>query len=242
VGGQSDAEANLRQIRESLTAQQVSRGFPALLDRRMRFIMVVALGLAFFQQSTGINAVFYYLPTIFAQAGGAVQDAFRQAVMVGLVNLGMTIVAIRLVDRLGRRPLLIAGVAGMAVSLLVVSWAFGQASMNATLVLIALMGFVASFAVSLGPIMWVLLAEIFPNENRAAAIAVAGLWNSLVSASLTFIFPWALSTLSPAGTFLAFGLLATAGVLFVLFMVPETKGRTLEELARELMPAKAGVA
>ncbi len=241
VGGQSDAEANLRQIRESLTAQQVSRGFPALLDRRMRFIMVVALGLAFFQQSTGINAVFYYLPTIFAQAGGAVQDAFRQAVMVGLVNLGMTIVAIRLVDRLGRRPLLIAGVAGMAVSLLVVSWAFGQASMNATLVLIALMGFVASFAVSLGPIMWVLLAEIFPNENRAAAIAVAGLWNSLVSASLTFIFPWALSTLSPAGTFLAFGLLATAGVLFVLFLIPETKGRTLEELARELMPAKAGV-
>ena len=94
----------------------------------MRFIMLVALGIAFFQQITGINAIFYYLPTIFAQAGGGMADAFRQAVLVGLVNLGMTFVAIWLVDRLGRKPLLIVGVAGMALSLLVISWAFSEAS------------------------------------------------------------------------------------------------------------------
>ena len=106
----------------------MARGFRALLDQRMRFIMLIAFGLAFFQQITGINAIFYYLPTIFAQAGGNVDSAFRQPVLVGLVNVGMTIVAIWLIDRLGRKPLLTAGVAGMAVSLLTIAWAFGQAS------------------------------------------------------------------------------------------------------------------
>jgi MFS transporter, SP family, arabinose:H+ symporter len=240
VGGEREAQANLQQIRESLASKPASRGFRGLTERRMRFIMLVALGLAFFQQITGINAVFYYLPTIFAQAGGGVNDAFRQAVLVGLVNLGMTFVAIWLIDRLGRRPLLIAGIAGMAVSLLVIGWAFGQPTMNARLVLIAIVGFVASFAISLGPVMWVLLSEIFPNEQRAAAISVAGFFNALVSASVTFIFPWELSTLGSAGTFLAFGLLASCALIFVLLFVPETKGRTLEELEHDLMsPASA---
>lgn len=235
VSGESEAQESLQQIRASLALKPVSRGYRGLLDRRVRFIMVVALGIAFFQQITGINAIFYYLPTIFTQAGGGVNDAFRQAVLVGLVNLGMTFVAIWLIDKLGRKPLLIAGTTGMAVSLFVISWAFSQATMNAPLVLIAIIGFVASFAVSLGPVMWVLLSEIFPNEQRAAAISVAGFFNSLVSASVTFIFPWELSTLGPAGTFLAYGLFAAAALVFVLMLVPETKGRTLEQLERDLL-------
>jgi sugar porter (SP) family MFS transporter len=235
VAGEREAQANLQTIRASLLEKPVSRGFRGLTGRRMRFVMLVALGLAFFQQITGINAVFYYLPTIFAQAGGGLNDAFGQAVIVGLVNLGMTFVAIWLVDRLGRKPLLIAGIAGMALSLLVISWAFGQATMNAPLVLAAIIGFVASFAISLGPVMWVLLSEIFPTEQRAAAISVAGFFNSLVSATVTFIFPWALSALKPSGTFLAFGLMASAALLFTLLFVPETKGRTLEELEQDLM-------
>lgn len=240
VSGEQQAQENLRQIRDSLTTKTVSRGFRGLLDRRVRFIMLVALGLAFFQQITGINAIFYYLPTIFAQAGDGVNDAFRQAVLVGLVNVGMTFVAIWLIDKLGRKPLLLIGVAGMAVSLFTISWAFSQDSYNAKLVLAAIIGFVASFAISLGPVMWVLLSEIFPNEQRAAAISVAGFWNSLVSASVTFIFPWELSTLGPAGTFLVFALFAAAAWVFVLMFVPETKGRTLEELEGELLsPVKA---
>jgi MFS family permease len=303
VAGADKAQASLQQIRQSLVAKPVSRGFRGLLDSRMRFIMVIALGLAFFQQITGINAIFYYLPTIFAQAGGGVDDAFRQAVLVGLVNVGMTFVAIWLIDKLGRKPLLAIGVAGMALSLLTISAAFNSATyqvdantvaavekagvpdslltqlrtldgtsydserayvaavagavgaeqagphrqsfisaaltMNAKLVLIAIIGFVASFAISLGPVMWVLLSEIFPNEQRAAAISVAGFFNALVSASVTFIFPWELSTFGSAGTFLIFGLFASAAFLFVLFVVPETKGRTLEELEGELMsPAR----
>ncbi|HEY4368896.1 MAG TPA: sugar porter family MFS transporter [Steroidobacteraceae bacterium] len=304
VAGPAQAHENLRQIRLSLTTKPASRGFRGLLDRRMRFIMLIALGLAFFQQITGINAIFYYLPTIFAQAGGGVNDAFRQAVLVGLVNVGMTVVAVWLIDRLGRRPLLSIGVAGMALSLLTISWAFSQANyrldessyavaqssgvptdlvaelrafdgvvypsetefvaaleekhgsvriephrqaligaaltMNAKLVLVAIIGFVASFAISLGPVMWVLLSEIFPNEYRGAAISVAGFWNALVSASVTFVFPWELSTLGSAGTFLVYGIFASLALLFVLLCIPETKGRTLEELEGDLLsPAKA---
>jgi MFS family permease len=312
VTGGQQAQENLQQIRQSLASKSVSRGLRGLFDRRIRFIMLVAFGIAFFQQITGINAIFYYLPTIFAQAGGAVNDAFRQAVLVGLVNVGMTVVAIWLIDRLGRKPLLTVGVAGMALSLLTISWAFSQASyrldensyaaaqasgvpaelindlrasgdvvspspwespweseaefvaaleakhgaariaphrqalvsaaliMNAKLVLIAIIGFVASFAISLGPVMWVLLSEIFPNEYRGAAISVVGFWNALTSASVTFVFPWELSTLGSAGTFLAYGIMASLALLFVLLFIPETKGRTLEELEGELMaPARA---
>lgn len=240
VHGEQQARESLTEIRQSLSAKTVSRGFRGLLDSRVRLVMTIALGLAFFQQITGINAIFYYLPTIFAKAGGAVDAAFGQAVLVGLVNVGMTFVAIWLIDKLGRKPLLIIGIAGMAVSLFLISWAFSQDSYNARLVLVAIIGFVASFAISLGPVMWVLLSEIFPNEQRAAAISVAGFWNSLVSATVTLIFPWALSTLGSGGTFLVFGLFASAALVFVLSLVPETKGRTLEQLESDLMsPLKA---
>lgn len=240
VHGEDQARQSLTEIRQSLAAKVVSRGFRGLLDSRVRLVMIIAFGLAFFQQITGINAIFYYLPTIFAKAGGAMSDAFGQAVLVGLVNVGMTFVAIWLIDKLGRKPLLIIGIAGMAVSLFAISWAFGQDTDNARLVLVAIIGFVASFAISLGPVMWVLLSEIFPNEQRAAAISVVGFWNSLVSASVTFIFPWMQSTLGPGKTFLAFGLFASAALLFVLSLVPETKGRTLEQLESDLMsPLKA---
>lgn len=238
VAGEQQARDNLHQIRQSLATRSVSRGLRGLLHSRMRLIMTIALGLAFFQQITGINAVFYYLPTIFSQAGGGVNDAFRQAVLVGVVNVAMTFVAIWLIDRLGRKPLLIAGIAGMALSLFAISWAFGQDSYDAGLVLLAIIGFVASFAISLGPVMWVLLSEIFPNEQRAAAISVAGFSNALVSASVTMSFPTALSLLGPSGTFLVFALFATAALLFMVLLVPETKGRTLEQLQSELMTAR----
>ena len=266
---------------------------------KMRFVLFIALAIAFFQQITGINAIFYYLPTIFVQAGGGINAAFWQAVLVGLVNLGMTFVAIRFVDRLGRKPLLAIGAAGMAMSLLTCSWAFHDSSyqltdksfvvlqenkvpaeliadlknsqknvfatdkefiaalesqlgaerlkpyhdslitaglnIRASLVLFAIIGFVASFAISLGPVMWVLLSEIFPNQYRGMAISVAGFWNATVSASVTLIFPWELSHLGSAGTFLGYGLMAAAALLFILLFIPETKGKTLEELEVFLM-------
>ncbi len=204
----------------------------------MRPVLVFAMGLAFFQQITGINAVFYYLPTIFAQAGGGLASAFRQSIIVGLVNLGLTLIAMRLIDRIGRKPLLIVGVSGMALALLTISLAFRSAaapqgsSAHPLLVLIAIVVFVASFAVSLGPVMWVMLAEIFPNRLRAFAISVVGFWNSLISASVTLVFPWELARIGPSGTFLVYGALAIAALLFIAVLGRETKGRRLEEIER----------
>jgi MFS family permease len=292
--GAEQAEEELKNIRQSFAEKNSGVSLGGLFGRRMRFIMFIAIAIAFFQQITGINAIFYYLPTIFVQAGGGVNAAFKQAVLVGLVNLVMTLVAIRWIDRLGRKPLLVIGSAGMAISLLTCAWAFHDsnyqvtkksyalletakvpsdlitelkssdktvfktdkeftaalvsqygeerikphqeaivtASLNirASLVLYAIIGFVASFAISLGPVMWVLLSEIFPNQYRGAAISLVGFWNSVISATITLIFPWELSTFGTAGTFLGYGIMAVAALIFVLIWIPETKGKTLEEL------------
>jgi len=299
VRGGQEVETELENIRDSFTKKAAGAGLRGLLGGKMKFVILIALAIAFFQQVTGINAVFYYLPTIFAEAGGAQNAAFRQAALVGLVNLAMTFAAIWLVDSLGRKPLLMLGAAGMTVSLLTCSWAFHAADyqitgksyamlqadsvpadflaelkgsegqsfatqdeflahletalgadhvqtyheplVNAALqvhsqvVLLAMIGFVASFAISLGSVMWVLLSEIFPCEHRRAAMSLAGFWNSAVSASVTFIFPWELSHFGPAGTFLAYGLFALAAVLFIFAAIPETKGKSLEELETMLL-------
>ena len=214
----------------------------ALFGRRMRFVMVFAAGLAFFQQITGINAVLYYLPTIFAQAGGGLESAFRQAAIVGAVNFAMTIVAMRWIDRLGRRPLLVVGTSGMAAALLAIGWAFragpagGAVSVtHPTIVLIAVVAFVASFAISLGPVTWVMVAEIFPNEQRALAVSVVGFWNSLVSATVTLVFPWETVHWGASGTFFGYGILSVAALVFVLLLGPETRGKTLEEIERSFL-------
>jgi MFS family permease len=297
--GLAAVEQELLNIRQSFAQKAPEVRASGLLSRRMSFIMFIALTIAFFQQITGINAIFYYLPTIFAQAGGGTNAAFKQAVLVGLVNLVMTFVAIRFVDRLGRKPLLVIGAAGMALSLLTCSWAFHASSYQLTeksfvvlqenkvpadliadlktlerstfptdkdfmsaleaklgaerlkphhdalvsaglniqagLVLFAIIGFVASFAISLGPVMWVLLSEIFPNQYRGQGMSVAGFWNSAISASVTFVFPWELSHFGSAGTFLGYGLMAAVALIFVLLFIPETKGKSLEELESFLM-------
>jgi MFS family permease len=115
-------------------------------------------------------------------------------------------------------------------------------NIEASLVLAAIIGFVASFAISLGPVMWVLLSEIFPNQYRGAAMSLAGFWNSAISASVTLIFPWELTHFGPAGTFLGYGAMAAAALVFVLLFIPETKGKTLEELERILMRGETALA
>lgn len=239
VHGLAAATHELEAIQANLGEKSRRFGITELLTGRLKRVMIFGLGIAFFQQATGINAIFYYLPSIFAQSGGELSTSFAQSVLVGLVNVGMTFVAIWLIDRLGRKPLLVLGLIGATLSLLTIAWAFrasqgalgaGSPVSHANIVLIAIIGYVASFAISLGPVMWVMLSEIFPNEERAAAISVVGFWNSLVSASVTLLFPTELAAWGPAGTFLGYGLLGAAGLLFVLVLAPETKGKTLEEL------------
>jgi MFS transporter, SP family, arabinose:H+ symporter len=247
VHGAAAAARELALIQSSFTQKSRRFGIRELLTGRLSQVMIFGLGIAFFQQATGINAIFYYLPTIFAQAGGGLSTSFAQSVLVGLVNVAFTFVAIWLIDRLGRKPLLIAGLIGTTLSLLTVSWAFqtAHASLGGnlpvnhqSLVLVAIIVYVASFAISLGPVMWVLLSEIFPNEERAAAISLVGFWNSLVSASITLIFPLELASFGPAGTFLGYGLISAAGLLFIVALAPETKGKTLEQLEGILLRPK----
>ena len=236
----SEAVAELESIQPAPPARRAGP-WSALFGRRMRYVMIFAAGLAFFQQITGINAVLYYLPTIFAQAGGGLQSAFRQAAIVGAVNFAMTIVAMRWIDSLGRKPLLVAGTSGMALALLAIGWAFragpagAVAAAHPTTVLIAIVVFVASFAISLGPVTWVMMAEIFPNEQRALALSVVGFWNSLVSASVTLVFPWETSHWGASGTFLGYGLFAVAALVFIALLGPETRGKTLEEIERAFL-------
>ena len=239
VHGLTAAAREIEAIQANLAMKSRHFGIRELLTGRLKRVMIFGLGIAFFQQATGINAIFYYLPTIFAQSGGELSTSFAQSVLVGLVNVGMTFVAIWLIDRLGRKPLLVIGLVGATVSLLIISWAFHAAQAplganppvsHANVVLLAIITYVASFAISLGPVMWVMLSEIFPNEERAAAISVVGFWNSLVSASVTLIFPMELATWGPTGTFLVYGLLGAAGLVFIVMLAPETKGKTLEEL------------
>ncbi|HEY2038016.1 MAG TPA: sugar porter family MFS transporter [Steroidobacteraceae bacterium] len=236
----SDADHELEKIQAASAGR--ARSWPSLFGRRMRFVMVFAAGLAFFQQITGINAVLYYLPSIFTQAGGGLESAFRQAAVVGAVNLVMTVVAMRWIDRLGRKPLLILGTAGMAAALLTISWAFragtgatGAPVAHPVVVLTAIVAFVASFAISLGPVTWVMVAEIFPNEQRALAVSVVGFWNSLVSATVTLVFPWEVAHWGTSGTFLGYGALAVAALAFVLLLGPETRGKTLEEIEQSFL-------
>jgi sugar porter (SP) family MFS transporter len=239
VHGPDIAHREYELIQANLVKKSRHFSVRELLTGRLKRVMLFGLGIAFFQQATGINAIFYYLPSIFAQSGGELSTSFAQSVLVGLVNVGMTFVAIWLIDRLGRKPLLGIGLTGATLSLLTIAWAFhaagsspggGPPVSHENVVLIAIIAYVASFAISLGPVMWVMLSEIFPNEERAAAISVVGFWNSLVSASVTLVFPMEIATWGPAGTFLAYGLLAAAGLLFVVTLAPETKGKTLEEL------------
>ena len=250
-GRRLPALAALRAVHGEAAAGELERIAPAapaeplgswrrLWAARLRFALIFAAGLAFFQQATGINAVLYYLPTILARAGGGLANAFRQSVLVGLINVGMTLVAMSLIDRIGRKPLLLAGGTGMAVALLTIAWAFrvggaaGAPVAHPALVLAGIVTFVASFAVSFGPVTWVMVAEIFPDRERAVALSAVCFWNSLISAGVTLMFTWELAHWGAAGTFLGYGLLAIAALAFIAAVCPETRGRTLEEISQRL--------
>ncbi|HEY6515513.1 MAG TPA: sugar porter family MFS transporter [Steroidobacteraceae bacterium] len=232
------ADEELDDIQQALATRR-SGSWSAVFGRRMRFVLVFTAGLAFFQQITGSNAVLYYLPTIFAQAGGGLDSAFRRTAIVGAVNLAMTFVAMRWVDRLGRRPLLVLGTSGMAAALLAAGWAFhsgtGASIAHPTIVLVAVVAYIASFAISLGPVTWVMMAELFPNEQRAFAVSIVGFGNALASAVVTLVFPWEAAYWGISRTLLVYALLSVAALVFVLLLGPETRGKTLEEIERSFL-------
>ena len=211
-----------------------------LLAPSVRGALIAGVGLAIIQQVTGINTVIYYAPTILQSAGiPSASGAILATAGIGLVNVIMTIVAMVLIDRVGRRPLLLASLAGMAIALAVLGYGFLASTSNsglAGLSVVCLMVFVGAFAVGLGPIFWLLIAEIYPLRVRGLAMSLATTanWGSNLIVSLTFLT--LLQALGPATTFWLYGLVAILAWYFAFRMVPETRGRTLEEIERYWQP------
>lgn len=287
--GDGAADQDIASILASQEQKPGSPGLKALFARSLRAVLLIGVVVAVLQQITGINSVFFYAPMIFEQSGIGTDAAFLQAILVGLTNLVFTIIAMMLIDRIGRRPLLLAGVTGIAVSMCVLAFGFAAATftvpdglsmpggdlstlygttflsdtgfrqaiisvnsegwfnlheselvrasiqIDATLILVGVLSFVASFAVSIGPVMWVLFSELFPNHVRALAISAVGLINSGVSFGVQLVFPWELANLGAATTFGIYALFAVIGLALVAWLLPETRGRSLEELERVLV-------
>lgn len=233
------AETELTEMRASL-AHETGRQDATLRELwapELRGVLVIGILVGIFQQVTGISSVLAYATVIFEHAGGGADASFVQTVYVGVVNLVFTVLAFLLIDRVGRRPLLLFGMAGMVACLALAAYGFGgrASASSPALVLTGLLGFVASFATSIGPGMWVLLSEIFPNRLRALAISCVGLVNSTACFLVQLVFPWQMERLGGAATFAIYGVLAGIGLLLMAKVLPETRGRSLEELEESLV-------
>lgn len=229
------AQQFLSDIREGLRTPIEPR-WSALWRPAVRGSLFVAVGLTVLQQVTGINTIIYYGPRIFALAGSTThRSAIFATLLVAVVNVIATLVGITLVDRVGRKPLLYAGVSGMTVALFALSFAFRQNSaLGSTLAWVAiacLMGYIACFALSLGAIAWILVAEIFPLRVRGRGVAAATLGSGISNFAVSFTFLSLINAIGSARTFAIFGTLCMVTLLFVGFAVPETCGRDLESIS-----------
>lgn len=290
--GANEAAKQMKSIEDSILQEgkQEKVHFGELFKKNIRLVILVGIIVAIFQQLVGINSVMFYAPLIFEQTGIGTDASFLQAILLGLVNLIFTIVAMKIIDKLGRKPMLIYGMIGMTTAMLILAYGFktatyilddsalnglpnevpieklraledqtftsdldfkaalsnalgddkakqyeailvtAAAKMNSVLILCGILLFVSFYAVSIGPVMWVLFSELFPNRIRGLAISFVGLVNLTFAFLVQLVFPWQLSNLGNSLTFLLYAIFAIIGLLFIVAKVPETKGKSLEEL------------
>ncbi|MDZ4797648.1 MAG: sugar porter family MFS transporter [Bryobacteraceae bacterium] len=245
IGGAEYGRAAIGDIESSLRISNSGRaGLAELLSPSVRRVLWTGIALAVLQQWCGINVIFNYAEEIYRGAGYSINDILLNIVFTGAINLVFTLVAMGTVDRLGRRPLMLIGCAGVGVSHLLLGLSF-SAGLKGLVVLLVTLSTMACFAMSLGPVVWVLISEIFPNRIRGAAVSVAvsALW--IACFILTFTFPVLNRWLGAAGTFWLYSAICFAGFVFVWRCVPETKGKTLErieqEFASQAVSQRAGV-
>jgi len=212
--------------------QEESGTYRELFRRGLRKPLILAVMLAIIQQVTGVNAVFFYGAIIYSEhAGATASNAIGMNIIVGVVNVVFTIVGLALIDKLGRRPLLLAGTGGMGICLAAFAILLHAGSGKSMLLLLPVLGYVACFAFGLGTVVWVSLAELFPNRIRARAMSIATmvLWISGSVVAATFLS--FLNLLTPSGVFWGYAALCVLSVVYIYFQLPETKNRTLEEIA-----------
>ncbi len=292
--GSEEARNIVESLQSDLSKKDQKVKLKDLFHPTLKFVLTVGVILGILQQITGINAIYFYATSIFKQTGIGDDAAFSSGVLLSFTTVVFTIIAMFLIDKMGRRPLLLVGIAGIAISLLLCAYGFHNAtykltaekiekfsiedktklipltdkvydndiafknemkaalgdkvyaknegsileaatSMNASLVLIGILGFIACFAFSLGPVMWVMLSELFPNRYRGLAIGVIGFINGLVSWVVQQVFPWELSNLGNAMSFFIFGAIAFVGFFILYKTLPETKGKSLEQIEIDLV-------
>jgi SP family arabinose:H+ symporter-like MFS transporter len=241
VTNQTHAEWQLREIRAAIAHEGGS--VLQLFQPRLRITLIVSVALAVFQQFTGINAIMYYAPEVFKAAGTGTNTAFIQTVSVGAVNVAFTLVAIWLIDRVGRKPLLLGGTFVQAVALAFVGFSYARHT-HGPWVLVFVLLYVAAFGASMGAVVWVIIAEIFPTRirGRAMSIATVALWAACYVVSQTY--PMLVKAVGDATTFWIYGAMSLLCFFFTLAVVPETKGQTLEEIEASFLgsglPAASG--
>ena len=227
VDSTMDVEAEIKNIEATLNDNEQIK-----FEKRFIMPFVIGIGIMFAQIATGINAIIYYAPTIFKMVGfSSNQDVLFATVIIGLINFLMTFVAIALVDKIGRKPLLYIGLGGMLINLLILASSFGFDFLFAKyLAVISCALYIVSFSMSLGPIGLLLVAEVFPLKYRGSAMSIAILSNFVFNFMVTGLFPISLHKIGGAATFLIFALICVISILFVKYVVPETKGVSLEEI------------
>lgn len=233
-----DQEIQEMQQIKSEGNQEERVSYSELLAPFVRPALIIGIGLAIFQQITGINTVIYYAPTILQGVGFSEGGAIAASALgVGLVNVGFTILALRIIDRVGRRPLLIVGLIGMTISLALLGGVFASGAtgddatvLSGVLATVCLGLYIASFAISLGPVFWLMISEIYPLRIRGTAMSVASIANWGSNFVVVLIFPVLLEALGGTTLFWIFAVLGVVAWVFVYFRVPETKGRSLEEI------------
>jgi MFS transporter, SP family, xylose:H+ symportor len=235
IGGAAFAEAEVQDIQSTLSRREIQRvRFQDLLEPKMTKILLVGVALAVLQQWSGINVIFNYAEEIFRQAGYGVSSIMFNIVITGAVNLLFTLIAIQTVDRFGRRALMLIGCAGIGFFHALIGLGY-MLHLKGPAVVAPVLATLACYGFSLAPVTWVLISEIFPNRIRGAAVSVStsALW--IACFILTYTFPLLNGALGPARTFWLYALICAAGCVFIFLRVPETKGKTLEQIERELV-------
>ncbi|WP_241723016.1 sugar porter family MFS transporter [Raoultella sp. HC6] len=239
IGNQRYADETIRDIEQTLSKDTQKVSWSALWQPKVRPIIVMGMVLAMFQQWCGINVIFNYAQEIFASAGFDINSTLKSIVATGLINLIFTIAALPLVDRIGRRRLMLLGAAGLTIIYALIAAAYGLGILGLP-VLILVLAAIAIYALTLAPVTWVLLSEIFPNRVRGLAMSLGTLALWVACFLLTYTFPLLNAGLGASGSFLLYGVICAAGYLYILRNVPETKGVTLEALEEQLAQRHAG--
>lgn len=246
-GNHTEAERELNEIKASVKAEEEAPDpmkLGDLLTSRLRILLVIGVLLVFFQNFGGINTIIYYAPTLLANIGFTPYQSLVANAAIGLLNMLMTLPAIRLIDRIGRKPLLIGGAIGMCFGMLflgtvsVLGLTSGHGALSIAVTLIGIAIYIASFSISWGPVQWVMLPELFPQRIRAGAMGITTTLNWLFNLTVALIFPTFLAMFGAAPNFYFFAVTTFLALMFAWRLLPETKGKSLEEIESQLVGSR----